>query len=195
VDDDTCFASRYASPVLGSIWDVGIEGRPKGVLHRQASSILAESFMTDDPRIEAINWRMPDIIPNQNWQNRALDNLQRQAQEGVERQRTIADASAYQMIAAGISADALMQQIIAFEASLSADEEVMLCVVGGPAGMLIYPQRISHIQPDKLVFMGVDQTGERVCAIQHVTQLSVLLRAVKVSQGDEPRRTGFHHPV
>src|SRR5688572_9502061 len=81
------------------------------------------------------------------------DHTDRLAEIGAEharRSRTIADASEYQMMAAEISASQMLEEIRAFEASLSKMEEVMLCVVGGPSDLLMFPERIVALPPDKL---------------------------------------------
>jgi hypothetical protein len=71
---------------------------------------------------------------------------------------------------------------------------------GHQIGVRLAPFGILHIEligyynPDILTFEGVDENKERVLCIQHVSQLSMQLVAMKKS-GEEPRRPiGFVHP-
>lgn len=51
---------------------------------------------------------------------------------------------------------------------------------------------IGYFDPDIVTFYGVDQLGAKTQLVQHVTQLSVMLRALpKPSPVEEPRRIGF----
>ncbi|UUL83458.1 hypothetical protein [Sphingomonas qomolangmaensis] len=124
----------------------------------------------------------------------ALEEGNRRVAEQGERSRQVAEASRYQMEAAEITCAQILGEVKNFEDSLTEDEEAFLCFVGGPSGSLMFPQRISYLAPDKLVFSGEDQNGHRVSAVQHVTQLNVMLQALPVQAGEEPRRTGFHDP-
>ena len=63
---------------------------------------------------------------------------------------------------------------------------------GDEAGVLRI-EGIGYFDPDIITFYGRDDSGAKTQLIQHVTQLSVTLRAVpKESDTDEPRRIGFH---
>lgn len=78
-----------------------------------------------------------------------------------------------------------------FEQQLGAGQEVAMGFVGGDAGVLRI-EGIGYFDPDIVTFYGTDDAGLRTQLIQHVAQLNVLLRAVPVSNGDEPpRRIGF----
>ena len=51
---------------------------------------------------------------------------------------------------------------------------------------------IGYFDPDIITFYGRDDNGAKTQLIQHVSQLSVTLRAVpKESAEDPPRRIGF----
>lgn len=52
---------------------------------------------------------------------------------------------------------------------------------------------VSYWNPDMIIFYGTLPTGETVRLVQHTSQLSLLLVAVKRSNPKEPRRKiGFH---
>jgi len=78
-----------------------------------------------------------------------------------------------------------------FEEQLDEAEEVAMGFVGGDAGVLKI-EGIGFFAPDLLTFYGRDETGARTQLVQHVSQLSVLLRAEpKAADMPEPRRIGF----
>jgi len=78
-----------------------------------------------------------------------------------------------------------------FEARLDADHEVAMGFTDTGAGVLRI-EGIGYFDPDIVTFYGADQTGARTQLVQHVTQLNVMLRAVrKPTEGVEPRRIGF----
>lgn len=82
--------------------------------------------------------------------------------------------------------------IRAFEAALDRDDEVAMGFAGGEAGVLRI-EGLGFHPPDILSFTGRDEAGQRMQLIQHVSQLSVALRAVPKSQPESPaRRIGFH---
>ncbi len=62
---------------------------------------------------------------------------------------------------------------------------------GGDVGVLRI-EGIGYFDPDIVTFYGTDQGRARCQLIQHVTQLSVALRAIpKPSDAPEARRIGF----
>ncbi len=78
-----------------------------------------------------------------------------------------------------------------FEAQLDGDQEVAMGFVGAEAGILRI-EGIGYFDPDIVTFYGSDQDGTRTQLIQHVTQLSVMLRALpKAAGNDRPNRIGF----
>ena len=78
-----------------------------------------------------------------------------------------------------------------FEQQLNAEEEVAMGFTGGDAGVLRI-EGIGYFDPDIVTFYGSDMTGARTQLVQHVSQLSVLLRALpKAEETSEPRRIGF----
>lgn len=78
-----------------------------------------------------------------------------------------------------------------FEEQLNDAQEVAMGFAGGDAGVLRI-EGIGYFAPDILTFYGRDENGDRTQLIQHVSQLSVILRAVpKPTEADQPRRIGF----
>lgn len=76
-----------------------------------------------------------------------------------------------------------------FEESIDKDEEVGMALAGSDAGTLRIAG-MGYFAPDILTFYGTDSTGLKTQLIQHVSQLSVLLRALP-KQTEEPTRIGF----
>ena len=79
-----------------------------------------------------------------------------------------------------------------FEAQLNASEEIAIGFTGNDVGVLQI-EGIGFFAPDLLTFYGRDETGMKTQLVQHVGQLSVMLRAVPKSRAEAaPRRIGFH---
>ncbi|MEO8240758.1 MAG: DUF6173 family protein [bacterium] len=86
----------------------------------------------------------------------------------------------------------LVLYIRAFEQQLNADQEVAIGFAGSEAGVLRI-EGIGYFDPDIVTFYGADEAGMKMQLIQHVNQLSVLLRAQpKSDPNDAPRRIGFN---
>lgn len=78
-----------------------------------------------------------------------------------------------------------------FEKQLDEEHEVAMGFVGGEAGVLRI-EGLGFFDPDIVTFYGTDAEGARTQLIQHVSQLSVILRAFpKEKPQDEARRIGF----
>ncbi len=78
-----------------------------------------------------------------------------------------------------------------FEQQLDGEHEVAMGFVGGDAGVLRI-QGLGYYDPDIVTFYGTDATGARTQLVQHVSQLSVMLRAVAKPRKDAPaNRIGF----
>jgi Family of unknown function (DUF6173) len=87
--------------------------------------------------------------------------------------------------------DRLVLYIRNFEAQLDASHEVAMGFAGGDAGVLRI-EGVGFYDPDILTFFGRDENGAKTQLIQHVTQLSVVLRAAPKSEPAAPaRRIGF----
>ncbi|QBF33540.1 DUF6173 family protein [Thalassococcus sp. S3] len=78
-----------------------------------------------------------------------------------------------------------------FEEQLDAEHEVAMGFAGGDAGVLRI-EGMGYFDPDIVTFYGSDASGAKTQLIQHVTQLTVLLRALPKQQPDaKPNRIGF----
>ena len=87
--------------------------------------------------------------------------------------------------------DRLILYIRNFESQLDAAHEIAMGFAGGDAGVLRI-EGVGYFDPDVVTFYGRDENGAKTQLIQHVTQVSVLLRAVRKVAPDEPaRRIGF----
>ncbi|SPF77570.1 DUF6173 family protein [Pseudoprimorskyibacter insulae] len=78
-----------------------------------------------------------------------------------------------------------------FEQQLDSNHEVAMGFAGSDAGVLRI-EGLGFFDPDIITFYGSDMDGAKTQLIQHVTQLSVILRAMpKLPDHEEPRRIGF----
>lgn len=78
-----------------------------------------------------------------------------------------------------------------FEEQLDDEHEVAVGFAAGASGALRI-EGIGFFDPDIVTFYGADADGAKNQLIQHVTQLSVTLRALpKQESEDGPRRIGF----
>ena len=78
-----------------------------------------------------------------------------------------------------------------FEDQLDGDHEVAMGFTGSDAGLLRI-EGIGYFDPDIVTFSGVDADGTRTQLIQHVSQLNVILRALRAEpEAMEARRIGF----
>lgn len=85
----------------------------------------------------------------------------------------------------------LVLYIQKFEEQLDNEHEVAMGFVGSDAGILRI-EGMGFFDPDIVTFYGSDPSGARTQLIQHVSQLSVILRALpKQIRDDSPRRIGF----
>jgi len=87
--------------------------------------------------------------------------------------------------------DRLILYIRNFESQLDAAQEIAMGFAGDEAGVLRI-EGIGYFDPDIITFYGRDDAGAKTQLIQHISQLSVTLRAVpKTGASDPPRRIGF----
>jgi len=78
-----------------------------------------------------------------------------------------------------------------FEKTLDAEQEVAMGFAGGDAGILRI-EGMGYFDPDIVTFYGSDPAGAKTQLVQHVSQLSVILRAVpKPSEHSTATRIGF----
>jgi len=78
-----------------------------------------------------------------------------------------------------------------FEEQLDSEHEIAVGFVGGDAGVLRI-EGLGFFDPDIVTFYGTDMDGTKTQLIQHVTQLSVMLRAIpKEDTETAAKRIGF----
>lgn len=78
-----------------------------------------------------------------------------------------------------------------FESQLDSSQEIAMGFAGSEAGVLQI-EGLGYFDPDIVTFYGRDDDGVKTQLVQHVSQLSVILRAVpKVREEAPPRRIGF----
>lgn len=87
--------------------------------------------------------------------------------------------------------DRLILYIRNFETQLDQSQEIAMGFAGSEAGVLRI-EGIGFYEPDIISFYGRDEDGMKTQLIQHVSQLSVILRAVPKHVPEEPPlRIGF----
>ena len=78
-----------------------------------------------------------------------------------------------------------------FEEQLDNEHEVAMGFAGGEAGVLRI-EGMGFFDPDMITFYGIDSNGIKTQLVQHVSQLSVMLRALpKMTSEEAPTRIGF----
>ncbi len=78
-----------------------------------------------------------------------------------------------------------------FEKQLDSEHEVAMGFAGSDAGVLRI-EGMGFFDPDIITFYGTDPTGAKTQLVQHVSQLSVILRALpKLDKSAEANRIGF----
>lgn len=78
-----------------------------------------------------------------------------------------------------------------FEETLDSEHEVAMGFTGGDAGILRI-EGMGFFDPDIVTFYGTDSSGAKAQLVQHVSQLSVILRATQKSPDTpKPNRIGF----
>lgn len=105
--------------------------------------------------------------------------------------KKVAETPVEQKSAAQWAYERLILYIKNFEEQLDNEHEVAMGFTGGDAGVLRI-EGIGFFDPDVITFYGSDETGSRTQLIQHVSQLSVMLRAMPVAvEAEAPKRIGF----
>lgn len=85
----------------------------------------------------------------------------------------------------------LIMYIKNFEEQLDNEHEIAMGFVGDGAGVLRI-EGLGYYDPDIITFYGTDGNGSKTQLIQHVSQLSVMLRALpKLTTAEAPNRIGF----
>jgi Family of unknown function (DUF6173) len=84
----------------------------------------------------------------------------------------------------------LVHQIMQFEKGLGPDHEVGGRFVEGPNGEPLHLSSVASWGPDMILFLGEFPDGRKWELVQHYSQVSMLLVAVR-KMNEEPRRIGF----
>ncbi|MGA0610154.1 DUF6173 family protein [Caldimonas sp. KR1-144] len=84
----------------------------------------------------------------------------------------------------------LKQYIKDFERHLDDDHEIAARLVSFGQTLTFHIEDMGYFGPDLVTFFGKNEHGEPVQLVQHVSQLSVLLVALR-KQEEVPRRIGF----
>ncbi|MCX5864163.1 MAG: DUF6173 family protein [Deltaproteobacteria bacterium] len=87
--------------------------------------------------------------------------------------------------------ESLAKYIQEFEASLSSDQEVGARLVTFGQAVTFHISQVGFSKPNIVTFYGTTDNGEQVQLIQHVSQLSVLLIAMKRVSEEPKRPIGF----
>ncbi len=105
--------------------------------------------------------------------------------------KKVAETPVEQKSAAQWAYERLILYIKNFEEQLDNEHEIAMGFTGGGTGVLRI-EGIGFFDPDVITFYGTDETGSRTQLIQHVSQLSVMLRALPVAiEAKAPTRIGF----
>lgn len=86
---------------------------------------------------------------------------------------------------------ALRRQIDPLNKELKPDEEIGALLTTFGASVFIRVDTIIHEDPHLIIIRGVDEEDESVSLFQHVSQVNILFKIVKVKPGKEARRIGF----
>lgn len=143
----------------------------EGFPNERADSEGAET-MNYDPLSGLRNWQPPDYS------------------EDFEKVRRAMDERAGRFDAGAVY-DHLIKRIKEFEALLPSDKELGLKLANFGIAESIHIRNISYKDPNLIEFLGVDENGETVFLVQHISQLNFLLAQVSPPKEEEPYRIGF----
>jgi hypothetical protein len=79
-----------------------------------------------------------------------------------------------------------------FEAELDTGQEIAIRLASFGTEVDFRLEKIGFTLPSLITFIGVTDVGERIQLVQHVSQLSYMLRAVE-KLNDQPTRIAFFH--
>lgn len=77
-----------------------------------------------------------------------------------------------------------------FESGLDNDHEVGARLVSFGQMVTFHIEDVGYYGPDIITFYGINNEGERLQLIQHISQLNVLLIAMKKRE-EKPKRIGY----
>lgn len=129
----------------------------------------------------------PDLLP----EPAAKSPVKRKAAAKAGTQPATGKSAAPSKTPAESACERLVVYIRQFESQLNQSQEIAMGFTGSAAGVLRI-EGLGWSAPDLLTFFGRDEEGMRTQLVQHVSQLSVLLRAVPKSTPEAPPlRIGF----
>lgn len=79
-----------------------------------------------------------------------------------------------------------------FEAELDSGQEIAIRLASFGNEVDFRLEKIGFTLPSLITFIGVTDVGEKIQLVQHVSQLSYMLRAVE-KLNDQPTRIAFFH--
>jgi hypothetical protein len=86
----------------------------------------------------------------------------------------------------------LCEYVIRFEKDLTENEEIAVKLVSFGETVTIVVDSIGYWNPSLICFYGADTSGQKVQLVQHISQLSFLLIAIKSDKPISPKeRIGF----
>ncbi len=87
----------------------------------------------------------------------------------------------------------LVEMINEFDDEIDNDEEVGIRLVSFGQTVQFHVENLGYYNPSLIIFHGRTENGEKIELIQHVSQISFLLMAVKRLNPKEPKRKiGFN---
>lgn len=89
--------------------------------------------------------------------------------------------------------ESLTKYIQEFEASLDANQEVGAKLVTFGTDVIFHINQVGFSKPNIITFFGITNNNEKVQLIQHVSQLNVLLIAMKRVSEEPKNPIGFIH--
>lgn len=87
---------------------------------------------------------------------------------------------------------AVRASIEQFEADLDAEHEVSLQLVSFGSTVSIRPERVGFSTANVITFHGITDDGEKVHLVQHVSQVSMMLKAARKLNA-KPKRVIFQY--
>ncbi len=122
---------------------------------------------------------------------RRCDAPAEDGQEGVPFPEALNNRPVSEKSPAEWAYERLILYIQNFEEQLDNEHEVAMGFTGGDAGVLRI-EGMGFFDPDMITYYGTDQFGAKTQLVQHVSQLSVMLRALpKAVEEEAPKRIGF----
>lgn len=89
---------------------------------------------------------------------------------------------------------AVRASIEEFEAGLDAEHELSMQLVTFGSTVTIRPERVGFSTANVITFHGMTDDGEKINLVQHVSQVSMMLKATK-KLAAKPRRVVFQYGV